>query len=226
MAPSPDPWAPLRARPIIAAVRTEAAAGLAAASPVSTAFLLSGTIVSLPALAARLAQAGKVVLVHVDLVEGLAADRAAVRFVRAVPGVAGVITTRGHLVQAAKAEGLLAVLRLFLLDSASLDTATRLLHICAPDAVEVLPGIIYPSLAAEIGAWGLPAIAGGFIRRRDDAEAVLRAGALAVSTSTSGLWALDLSGRGQPSRPPREDRASPSRSTHPRARSTARRHPR
>lgn len=58
--------------------------------------------------------------------------------------------------------------------------------------MEILPGLIYPSLAADIRAWDIPVIAGGFIRTRADARAVLRAGALAVSTSARSLWGLDL----------------------------------
>jgi glycerol uptake operon antiterminator len=162
------------------------------AAPVSAAFLLTGSVVALPGLVGRLAQAGKLVLVHLDLTEGLAADRAAVQFVRSVPGVAGLITTRGHLVQAARHEGLLAVLRVFMLDSASLDTAAKMVRSCAPDAVEILPGLIYPSLAADVRVWHVPVIAGGFIRTREEARAVLRAGALAISTSTRTLWTLDL----------------------------------
>lgn len=192
MTSSSDPWASLRAHPIIAAIRSDAAVPAAVAAPVSAAFLLTGSVVSLPGLVGRLVQAGKQVLVHLDLTEGLSADRAAVQFVRSIPGVAGLITTRGHLIQAARQEGLLAVLRVFMLDSASLDTAAKMMRSCAPDAVEILPGLIYPSLAAETRAWNLPVIAGGFIRTRDEARAVLRAGALAISTSTRSLWALDL----------------------------------
>lgn len=187
-----DPWSSLRTHPVIAAIRSDAVVPAAMAAPVSAAFLLTGHIVALPGLVGRLAQAGKQVLVHLDLTEGLAADRAAVQFLRSVPGVVGLITTRGHLVQAARHEGLLAVLRVFMLDSASLDTAAKLVRSCAPDAVEILPGLIYPSLAADIRAWDIPVIAGGFIRTRADARAVLRAGALAVSTSARSLWGLDL----------------------------------
>jgi glycerol uptake operon antiterminator len=187
-----DPWAFLRTHPVIAAVRSEAVVPAATAAPVSTAFLLTGSVVTLPGLVTRLVQAGKRVLAHLDLTEGLSADRAAVQFVRSIPGVTGIITTRGHLIQAARHEGLLAILRVFMLDSASLDTAAKMMRSCAPDAVEILPGIIYPALSAEIRAWNIPVIAGGFIRTREEAQAVLRAGALAVSTSTRTLWALDL----------------------------------
>ncbi len=186
-----DPWSSLRAHPVIAAVRSDAVVPAVVAAPVSAAFLLTGSVVSLPGLVGRLAQAGKQVLVHLDLTEGLSADRAAVQFVRSIPGVAGLITTRGHLIQAARHEGLLAVLRVFMLDSASLETAAKMVRSCAPDAVEILPGLIYPSLAADIRGWNIPVIAGGFIRTREEARAVLRAGALAISTSTRSLWALD-----------------------------------
>ncbi len=192
MMSSSDPWASLRAHPVIAAIRGDAAVPAAMAAPVSTIFLLTGSVVSLPGLVARLVQAGKQVLVHLDLTEGLSADRAAVQFVRSIAGATGIITTRGHLIQAARHEGLLAVLRVFMLDSASLDTAAKMMRSCTPDAVEILPGLIYPSLAAEIRTWNIPVIAGGFIRTREEAQAILRAGALAISTSTRSLWALDL----------------------------------
>ncbi|MDQ7850677.1 MAG: glycerol-3-phosphate responsive antiterminator [Armatimonadota bacterium] len=187
-----DPWSPLRTRPIIAAIRTDAVVPAAMAAPVATAFLLTGSVVSLPGLVGRLVQSGKQVLVHLDLTEGLSADRAAVQFVRSIPGIAGIITTRGHLIHAARQEGLLAVLRVFMLDSASLDTAAKMMRSCAPDAVEILPGLIYPALSAQIRTWNIPVIAGGFIRTREEVQAVLRAGALAISTSTRNLWALDL----------------------------------
>jgi glycerol uptake operon antiterminator len=60
----------------------------------------------------------------------------------------------------------------------------------APDAVEVLPGVILPTIAQELAARGAlpPLIAGGLIRTAAQVEAVLAAGAVAVSTSQSSLW--------------------------------------
>ena len=60
----------------------------------------------------------------------------------------------------------------------------------APDAVEVLPGVILPIIAQELEARGAlpPLIAGGLIRTMAQVEAVLGAGAVAVSTSQTSLW--------------------------------------
>jgi len=59
-----------------------------------------------------------------------------------------------------------------------------------PDAVEVLPGVILPSIAQELAKHGTlpPLIAGGLIRSMAQVESVLGAGAVAVSTSEISLW--------------------------------------
>ena len=59
----------------------------------------------------------------------------------------------------------------------------------APDAVEVLPGVIFPLIAARLRGAGLPpVIAGGLIRTRAQVDEILSAGAVAVSTSQEALW--------------------------------------
>jgi glycerol uptake operon antiterminator len=59
-----------------------------------------------------------------------------------------------------------------------------------PDAVEILPGVILPSIAQELAKRGAlpPLIAGGLIRTMAQVEAVLGAGAVAVSTSEISIW--------------------------------------
>jgi glycerol uptake operon antiterminator len=59
----------------------------------------------------------------------------------------------------------------------------------APDAVEVLPGVILPLIAPRLKAVNLPPlIAGGLIRTRAQVEEILAAGAIGVSTGEAGLW--------------------------------------
>jgi glycerol uptake operon antiterminator len=84
----------------------------------------------------------------------------------------------------------MAVQRLFVLDSESMAAGLPTVEKAAPDAVEVLPGVILPTIAQELTARGAlpPLIAGGLIRTAAQVEAVLAAGAVAVSTSQSSLW--------------------------------------
>jgi len=111
-------------------------------------------------------------------------------------GVDGILTTRSNLISPAKREGLIAVQRLFVLDSESMAAGLPTVEKAAPDAVEVLPGVILPTIAQELAARGAlpPLIAGGLIRTATQVEAVLAAGAVAVSTSQVSLWGYRRSG--------------------------------
>ncbi len=133
---------------------------------------------------------GLLVLAHVDLVKGIGRDEAGIRFLAKGVGVDGVVTTRTALVAAAKKEGLIAVLRLFVLDSESLETGLAAVDKARPDAIELLPGLVVPLIADQLEAASLPPlIAGGLIRTPEQVRAILAAGAVAVSTSTEALWA-------------------------------------
>jgi glycerol uptake operon antiterminator len=58
----------------------------------------------------------------------------------------------------------------------------------APDILEVLPGILLPSITQLIPRFGIPVLAGGFIRSADDVRAVMAVGARGVTTSQAELW--------------------------------------
>lgn len=131
---------------------------------------------------------GKKLLLHVDLVEGLKNDEYAAEFVCQSIRPAGLISTRSGVIAKAKQNGLLAIQRLFLLDSGALEKSYSLLERTKPDVIEVLPGVI-PQLITEVRErTGIPIFAGGLIRTRDDVENALKAGASAVTTSHRELW--------------------------------------
>jgi glycerol uptake operon antiterminator len=58
----------------------------------------------------------------------------------------------------------------------------------APDVLEVLPGILLPSITQLLPRLGIPVLAGGFIRSADDVRAVMSAGAAGITTSQADLW--------------------------------------
>jgi glycerol uptake operon antiterminator len=79
------------------------------------------------------------------------------------------------------------VQRVFLLDSASIKSGIQLIDQCRPDFVEVMPGVI-PKAIGQFRTAGRPVIAGGMVTERNEVIEALKAGALAVSTSSRGLW--------------------------------------
>jgi glycerol uptake operon antiterminator len=86
--------------------------------------------------------------------------------------------------------GLLAVQRIFLLDSSALRDGEANVRSCRPDLVEVLPGVAVQAIRLAVDAFDRPLIAGGLIRTREEVMAALGAGALAVSTGERALWSL------------------------------------
>lgn len=174
--------------PVIAAVKTDEALTAALASPCSAVFLLASTLLTVDGLVHRIHDAGKLAVVHIDLVDGLSSREIAVDSLNALCHPDGIISTRPTLIRRACHRGLLTVQRAFILDSLSLTSLSGQLEQGKPDFVEILPGIM-PRVIAEISTrTQVPVIAGGLLRDKADVMAAMRAGAAAVSTSAPSLW--------------------------------------
>ncbi|GAG31133.1 unnamed protein product, partial [marine sediment metagenome] len=104
-------------------------------------------------------------------------------------GLNSPFTTKNNLINIAKKEGLIAIQRLFLLDSAALKTGEQILKHNQPDAVEILPGIAAPYFIEHVYKELLcPVIAGGLISDKSEIEKLFQKGVLAISTSIKELW--------------------------------------
>ncbi len=179
----------LRAKPVVAGLRRSAEVDAAIRHGIGVLFILGDDIFALQDSVAKAHANGRLILVHMDLIKGVGRDEAGVRFLARHLQVDGILTTRGNLIGPAKRDGLIAVQRLFVLDSESLESGLPAVERAAPDAVEVLPGLILPLIAARLqGASLPPLIAGGLIQTRQQVEEILASGAIAISTSAEALW--------------------------------------
>ncbi len=173
--------------PIIAAVKNDDELQKALSSDCRIVFILYGTLMNIASLVDRVADADKYALVHIDLVDGLSTKRdVVVDFICECTRAHGVISTRPALVRHAKARGLIAIQRFFLLDSLAFNNVLR--QHAEGDAIDILPGTmpkIIQRLAAEVRC---PIIASGLISDKEDIIAALSAGASAVSTTNAALW--------------------------------------
>lgn len=179
----------LRARPCCAAVVGVPFLDRALASASPIIFVLRGDGLELRHTISRIHEAGKLAVIHLDLVDGLAADAQGVAWV-ARSGADAIITSHGRLVPAIRREGCLAIHRVLLSRRGHLDSAMKAAARAAPDILEVLPGIVLPSITQLLPRLGIPVLAGGFIRTEADVTAVMAAGARGVTTSQSELWGL------------------------------------
>lgn len=175
---------------IIAAIRSEETLEAALHSPLPTLFLLGGTLQSLPDIAAKIRKGRKNFFLHADLVDGLKCDESGVRYLAETLRPAGLISTRPATLKLAHEHGLLAVLRIFAIDSQALQTGRQNAGACHPEFVEVLPGVSRRILAKarELFPPEIPLIAGGLIATPEDLREALAGGAVAASTSNAALW--------------------------------------
>lgn len=172
---------------IIAAVKDEDGLERALTGNCRFVFVLFGDIVNLPNIISRIKETGKVVFVHIDLIDGLAPREVAVNFIARNTCADGIISTRPNIVKCAKEYGLLAVQRFFVLDSLAFDNIGKQISQSA-DAIEVLPGVM-PKIIEKLSEnVKRPIIAGGLITDREDIVNALNAGAFAISSSKWDVW--------------------------------------
>jgi glycerol uptake operon antiterminator len=184
-------FATLKGRPVIAGLRRATEVEKAVARGVGVVFILGEDIFALRESVATAHTQGRLILAHIDLIKGIGRDDAGVRFLAQTLKIDGILTTRANLIGPAKREGLIAVQRLFVLDSESLEAGLPTVERAGPDAVEVLPGVILPLIAPRLRQASLPpVIAGGLIRTAGQVQEILAAGAVAVSTSVEELWVV------------------------------------
>ncbi len=177
--------------PCCAAITSDDALQVALESAVSAVFVLRGNGLELRPTIERSHAAHKLVAVHLDLVEGLRADRQAVSWLAGL-GVDAIISSHGQLMPAIQREHVVAIHRLLLVRGSLHDSAIAAVGRGQADIVEVLPGVILPDVRHLLPTITRPLLAGGFVRTEAEARAVLAAGAVGVTTSTRALWEAPL----------------------------------
>lgn len=174
--------------PIIAAINDEEKINKAIDSPCKAVFLLTGSILSLANIVHTLQENDKLVYVHMDLMEGLSKDIAAMKFIIKQVKPDGIITTKTNLVKAGRESGIFTIQRLFILDSMALDSGIESIKRIRPNAVEILPGIM-PKIVKKIhNETRTPIITGGLIKDKEDVIESLSSGAIAISSSSEKVW--------------------------------------
>lgn len=180
--------------PVIAAVKDDEGLARALKTDCGIIFILYGDVCTIGDIVNRIKEAGKLAMVHVDLVTGLNNNKdVCLDFIKNTTEADGIITTKGNLVQHAKDLGLYSVLRYFVIDSMAFVNIEKQSRqgVCQPDVIEILPGAVVSKIIKKInGISRVPVIAGGLINDREDVMNALNSGAMAVSTTNPEVWEL------------------------------------
>src|SRR5215467_4077382 len=169
-----------RLYPVAAAIKSNEDMQMALDADVLLLFILRGDAFQLPQFVAEAHHRGKGIVVHIDLIGGIGKDRAGIQYLHQV-GVDAIITSRSQLVSAARAEGMITIQGLLVLDDSALESGVRTIARAAPD-------IIFPEVASTLRQLlAGPFIAGGFIRTAADVARIRAVGGILSSTSTYQL---------------------------------------
>ena len=174
--------------PIIMAIKDEA--GLKACLKVhdeTVVFVLYGEVATIAEITEQLKEAGKQVMVHMDLIAGLSAREEAVDFIAKYTRADGIISTRYDQIRRGKQLNLSTIYRIFVIDSKALSNLNRHIGDYA-DIVEILPGLMPKVIRRMRKELGVPIIAGGLIADKEDVIQALDAGAIAISTTNEDVW--------------------------------------
>lgn len=184
----------VEANPIIASVKNEQGLSRALESDVEIIFILYGDICSIPDITRRISEAGKISMVHLDLISGLNNSKeASVDFIKQFTSATGVISTKTNIIERAEEVGLRSILRYFVLDSMALGNIEKQARHSGtqPDLIEILPGAIRSKVISHIKSIvKVPVIAGGLISDKEDVMYALNSGVLAISTTDEEVWKL------------------------------------
>jgi glycerol uptake operon antiterminator len=180
----------LKVNPVIPAVRgRDGDLERALAGDHAAIFVLGGDVFRMLERVRRRPYRRPFICVNVDMVGGVASDASGIRFL--AREVDGVISTHRNVVEIARSNGALAIQRLFAIDTSAVERGLKVLRQANPDAVEILPGLAFPEIVESYrAALNKPVLAGGLIKDRPTAAAILEAGAVGVSTSDHRLWKL------------------------------------
>ncbi|RTE08215.1 glycerol-3-phosphate responsive antiterminator [Paenibacillus whitsoniae] len=174
--------------PIIASVTKDDQLAKVLESDVTRVNLMTGHIGNLEAIMGQLHRAGKQVYVHLEMVGGLGRDAHAVAYLAEKFKVDGIVTTKSNSIAAARQAGIKSIQRIFIIDTAALQTAVRMINSIQPDEVELMPGLM-PRVIKELKSMiKQPLIVGGLIRYEQEIVEALDSGADYISVGDPSMW--------------------------------------
>lgn len=129
----------------------------------------------------------KKAIIHMDLIHGLSTDEAGAQYACQKLHCDGIISTKAKVIETAKKNNTLAIMRLFMIDSRSIARGCELGNRLRPDYLELLPantknGIVYVKTLCN-----LPLIAGGLIHSSQDIQECIDSGIQAITTTNLSL---------------------------------------
>ncbi len=177
----------LEDNPIVAAVKDMEQLDKALENEVDVIFVLFGNLLDITEISNKIYEKNKIGILNFDFVDVLINKYFVLEYLKEKTKFHGIISTKSQTVKNAKKLGLIAIQRVFILDSLSFkSTKNHLVDEC--DAVEMLPGLLFKVIKELSKTINKPLIVGGLISDKEDVVEALKSGATCVSTTKEELW--------------------------------------
>lgn len=134
----------------------------------------------------------KPIFIHIDLLKGLSNDKEAIEFIKKYVNPAGIVSTKSSVIKSAKKKGLIAIQRIFLIDTKSLNSAIESVKENNPDIVEVMPALAHSIAKSIKELTNKPVIMAGLVENEKQILDGLNSGADGVSFGKKNLWNMNL----------------------------------
>ncbi len=145
----------------------------------------------LQAVVAAITRADKIAIVNIDSCEGISPDKGGVEYLAEI-GATSLVSTRVATIQRANRAGLLTMQKVFVTDRSTWPRSVKALEQSDPNLVQLMPAPMLPHIAIKERNALPPIVASGFVSTANDVRSALAAGAVAVSTSDTAMWGLDI----------------------------------
>ncbi len=175
-------------KPVIPAVKDDKWLKKCLISDCKIVYVLYGNICTIASIVQQIKDAGKIALVHIDLIEGLSSKSICVDFLKKYTRTDGIISTRPQIIARANALGFISIQRFFLLDARNYDNVKKHVRENSPDIIEVMPAGLFKMISYVLEEIDTPLIASGLVLDHCDVSGAIKAGAFAVSTTNCDLW--------------------------------------
>lgn len=177
--------------PVIAGIKNDKWLQACKTSDCEIVYILYGDICNIADIVKQIKAAGKMAVVHVDLITGFSTKDICVDFIKKYTEADGIISTKPFLIKRANELGLFTVQRFFMIDAITYANIKKHVKENNPDVVEILPAGLTKMIRYVYEEVDKPLVASGLILDEEDVMEALKAGAIAVSTTNQAMWKLN-----------------------------------
>lgn len=156
---------------------------------IGTIFLRYCNLFDLTPLLERANTAGYTIYVNIDQIDGIHPDDAGLTYLAKELHIKGIISNHPKILALGKKVGLVAIQRIFAVDSTGLESSLETVNEQQIDMLDISPAPVIPHIFSQITSeLTLPFIGSGLLFSAQQIRGVLNAGATGVAVARPELW--------------------------------------